>query len=103
MPLNEQANAAARDAQLRVVTELASLTSLQTELVVARSMCSLARQELGKIRLHHVKRADLAYQMVLELAKHIAASQDLRDDIEQVRLDISALGGFLGASRTLSL
>jgi len=103
MPLNEQANAAARDAQLRVVTELASLTSLQTELVVARSMCSLARQELGKIRLHHVKRAELAYQMVLELAKHIAASQDLRDDIEQVRLDISALGGFLGASRTLSL
>jgi len=43
MPLNEEANAVARDSQLRVVTELAFLTSLQTELVVARSMCTLAR------------------------------------------------------------
>jgi len=70
MPLNDEASAVARDAQLRVVTELVFLTSLQTERVVARGMCSLARQELGKIRLHHMRPAESAYQMVLELAKH---------------------------------
>jgi len=63
---------------------------------------ALPDRNLAKF-VYIVKRAGLAYQMVLELAKHIAANQDLRDDIEQVRLDISALGGFLGASRTLSL
>src|SRR5215813_659153 len=92
MSLRDEANAAIKRAkELRVTTAAAFLSSVQTELAVARSMCNLAQHEDGEARIHHVKEAQAAFKAALELAQRVALTEELRLLIEAVRVDIAAL------------
>ena len=92
MTLSEKINETIADARkLRAGTQHAFLASLQTELAVARTMCILARQEHGEDRAHHLKQAETAFAMVLELAERVQPSQEVRVDMEQARQEIRML------------
>jgi len=78
--------------KLRADTDDAFLTSLRTELAIVRSMCLLARQENGQRRTRHMKLAQTAFAMVLELAERVEPAQPVLDDIDQARRDILMLG-----------
>jgi|SRR5215813_9524712 len=100
MTLGEKANEAlARARELRATAEAAFLNSLQTELAVARTMCNLARHEDGEVRVHHITEAKAAFEMALELEERITLREGLRYEIEGIRQDIAALGGFAGGPR----
>ena len=94
MALHEEAESAIGQArQLRAATEDAFLSSLHTELAVVHTMCILARQEQGADRAHHVKQAETAFSVVLELAGRITLTAEARAEIDQARQAIHALGG----------
>lgn len=92
MTLSEKVNETIADARkLRAEAQYAFRTSLQTELAVARTLCILARQEGGKDRNHHLKQAETALAMVLELAERVQPNQEVRVGVEQTRHDIRRL------------
>ena len=97
MTLGEKANEAmARASELRATAEAAFLSALHTEFAVIRTICNLAQDEDGEVRAHHLHEAEAAFETALELARCITLSERLRYEIEGVRQDISALGGFGG-------
>jgi len=78
--------AKARDTQHE--TEAALVDSLRTELVVVRTLHTLAGQETGDVRSRHLQQAETAFKTVLKIRKRIALTQQDHDAVEQARRDI---------------
>src|SRR5215469_147068 len=69
-------------------TEAALVDSLRTELVVVRTLHTLAGQETGDVRSRHLQQAETAFKTVLKIRKRIALTQQDHDAVEQARRDI---------------
>jgi hypothetical protein len=83
----------AEAAEVRRDAEEVFWDSMRTELAVVHTMCTLAEQEDGQKRAHHLQQAEKAFEMVLNLASRVAPDRRDRDAIEEARQRIRRLGG----------
>jgi hypothetical protein len=81
----------ARAKELAAQTEAVLLNSLRTDLRVVRTLCTLAQDEAGEMRSHHLEEAETGIQTILKLTKHVRTPPTDLDEIEEVRQDILLL------------